>query len=170
MELDKFDAYLIFASGRFTENDSKLADKVHSIGKTFFFVRAKIDVDLRNAAHDQGLTSFTDEQEHKELLKIRKDCLKHLKGTESNLVDVYLISNHSPKKWDLSRLTKAICLVMLTDKAENLGRRISKVDLLSHPCPDCISLLIKGQWYTILPLYILARYSRTERMQERLHS
>ena len=83
MELDKFDAYLIFASGRFTENDGKLADKVHSIGKTFFFVRAKIDVDLRNAAHDQGLTSFTDE--HKELLKIRKDCLKHLKGTESNL-------------------------------------------------------------------------------------
>ena len=72
MELDKFDAYLIFASGRFTENDSKLADKVHSIGKTFFFVRAKIDVDLRNAAHDQGLTSFTDEQEHKELLRARR--------------------------------------------------------------------------------------------------
>ena len=132
MELDKCDAYLIFTSCRFTENDSKLANKVHSIGKKFFFVRAKIDVDLDNAAYDQGLKPLADKQEHKEplnddaafnqgsktmtkekereeLLKIRKDCLKNLEGMEGNLVEVYLISNRSKEKWDFSRLTKAIC-------------------------------------------------------------
>ena len=93
MELDKCDAYLIFANGRFTENDGALADKVHSVGKTFFFIRTKIDLDLRNATHDQGLASFTDEQEHKELLRIRKYYLINLKGVESNLEDVYLIHN-----------------------------------------------------------------------------
>ncbi|RMX46600.1 hypothetical protein pdam_00025531 [Pocillopora damicornis] len=55
-KLDKCDGYLIFASGRFTEND--------------------------------------------ELPKIRKDCLENLMGVESKLVDVYLISNRSPDKWD----------------------------------------------------------------------
>ena len=93
MELDKCDAYLIFANGRFTENDGALADKVHSVGKTFFFIRTKIDLDLRNATHYQGLASFTDEQEHKELLRIRKYYLINLKGVESNLEDVYLIHN-----------------------------------------------------------------------------
>ena len=108
MELHKCDAYLIFANGRFTENVGTLADKVHSVGKKFFVIRAEIDVDLCNAMHEQGLKSFTDEQEHKELLKIRKDCLANLKGVERNLVDVYLISNRSPDKWDFGRLTKAI--------------------------------------------------------------
>lgn len=66
----KYDAYLIFANGRFTENAGYLAAKVHTAGKMFFFVRAKIDLDLSNAIHDQGLKSFTSEQEQDELLKI----------------------------------------------------------------------------------------------------
>ena len=173
MELDKCDAYLIFTSCRFSENDGILANKVHSVGKKFFFVRAKIDVDLNNAAYDQGLKPLADKQEHKEplnddaasnqgsqtmtkekereeLLKIREDCLKNLKGVEGNLVEVYLISNRSTEKWDFSRLTKAICdalpslqresviltlqatsIEMLHDKVEILRRRILEVALLS---------------------------------------
>ena len=99
---------------------------------------------------DQGLESFTDQQEHKELLKIRKDCMENLKGVERNLVDVYLISNRLPDKWDFIRLTKAICdalpslqresviltlkatsTEMLNDKVEILRGLILKVALLS---------------------------------------
>ena len=42
MKLDKCDAYLILASGRFTENNGKLADKVRSVRKKIFFLRAKL--------------------------------------------------------------------------------------------------------------------------------
>ena len=89
-ELEKHHAYLIFTSGRFTENHEASADKVRPVDKKYFFVRAKIDEDLRNAMYDQGLESYTDEQEHEKQLKIRKDCLEHLKDVDSNLVDVLL--------------------------------------------------------------------------------
>ena len=139
MELDKFHAYLIFANGRFSEGDGELADKVHSVGKKFFFVRAKIDMDISNAAHDQGLGSFTAEQEQKELDKIRQDCLQNLKGANSNLVDVYLISNHKTDKWEFSRLTEAICNALpslqresaiLTFKATSAKMLDEKVEIL----------------------------------------
>ena len=119
MKLDKCDGYLIFASGRFTENDGKFADKVRQFTIVW------------------------------ELLKIRKDWLENLKGVESNLVDVYLISNRSPDKWDFRWLTKAFCNAlpslqwesviltlkatsteMLNDEIEFLRGRILKVALL----------------------------------------
>ena len=100
--------------------------------------------------YDQGLESYTDEQEHEKQLKIRKDCLEHLKDVDSNLVDFYLTNNRSPGKWDFSRLTKAICdalpslqresviltlkatsTEMLYDKVEILRGRILKVAMLS---------------------------------------
>ena len=150
MKLDRFHAYLIFANGRFTQNDGKLADMVHSVGKKFFFVRAKMDVDLPSAAHDQGLESLTEKQEQDELVKIRQDSLRNLEGAKSNLVDVYLISNRLTDKWDYSRLTEAIfdalpslqresailtlkatSTKMLNEKVEILRSRIWKVAALS---------------------------------------
>ena len=150
MKLDRFHAYLIFANGRFTQNDGKLADMVHSVDKKFFFVRAKMDVDLSHAAHDQGLESLTAKQEQDVLVKIRQDSLRNLEGANSNLVDVYLISNRLTDKWDYSRLTEAICdalpslqresailtlkatsTKMLNEKVEILRSRIWKVAALS---------------------------------------
>ena len=46
VNLEGYDFFLIFTAGRFTENDLKLARKIKSIGKNFFFVRTKIDVDV----------------------------------------------------------------------------------------------------------------------------
>ena len=46
--IEKYDTFLIISSGRFTENDLLLAKKVESMGKSFFFVRTKIDNDVRS--------------------------------------------------------------------------------------------------------------------------
>ena len=46
VNLERYDSFLIFTAGRFTEDDLKLARKIKSIGKNFFFVRTKIDVDV----------------------------------------------------------------------------------------------------------------------------
>ncbi|XP_078349418.1 interferon-gamma-inducible GTPase 10-like [Oculina patagonica] len=53
VKLDKFDAFLIFTSDRFKENYLKLAKKIKSIHKKFFFIRTKIDQDVRNEKHEK---------------------------------------------------------------------------------------------------------------------
>ena len=132
MKLDKCDGYLIFASGRFTENDGKLADKVRQ---------------------------FTIVDCHWELLKIRKDCLENLKGVESNLVDVYLISNRSPDKWDFRWLTKAFCnalpslqweSVILTLKATSTEMLNDKIEFL-RGCILKVALLLSGVVFIPVP-------------------
>ena len=46
--LDKYDTYLIFGKDRFTADDLKLAERIRSTGKKFFFIRARIDQDVEN--------------------------------------------------------------------------------------------------------------------------
>ena len=46
---EKYDTYLIFAKDRFTANELKLAEKIRSTGKKFFFIRGKIDSDVESA-------------------------------------------------------------------------------------------------------------------------
>ena len=94
--------FLIFTFNRFTAHDLKLASEIKSIGKNFFFVRTKIDVDVQA---ERRKRSF----EEKALLqKIRADCSNNLGDLLSNQQHTFLISNHFPDKWDFSRLTTAI--------------------------------------------------------------
>lgn len=72
VKLEGYDFFLIFTAGRFAENDLKLARKINSVGKNFFFVRTKIDVDV-NA--EKRKRSFNEEAL---LQKIRADCLNNL--------------------------------------------------------------------------------------------
>ena len=101
LNLERYDWFLIFTAGRFTENDLKLARKIKSIGKNFFFVRTKIDVDVQA---EKRKRSFNEEAL---LQKIRADCLNNLGDLLSNQQDIFLISNHFPSKCDFSRLTSA---------------------------------------------------------------
>ena len=47
--LNKYHTYLIFAHNRLTPDDLKLAKRIRSTGKEFFFIRARIDQDVENA-------------------------------------------------------------------------------------------------------------------------
>lgn len=119
-QLEKYDMYLIFACGRFSENNVRLAELIQSINKKFILVRAKIDQDIDNARHDE-MHLFS---ESSTLQKIRSDCSENLKGTESNLIDIYLISNRYPAKWDFGRLSQAVL-----DILPNLQRESLKLSL-----------------------------------------
>ena len=102
VDLKKYDTFLILAASRFTQNDLLLAKKVREMKKSFFFVRNKIDVDVKaekqKRAFNEDLT----------LSNIRKDALENLKDLVANDEEVFLISSHKTKKWDFSRLTEAI--------------------------------------------------------------
>ena len=115
VELEKFHAFLIFTASRFTENDLKLAKKVRSIKKKFFFIRTKIDENVR--AEQTGKRSFNEDAM---LREIRRNCVENLGDLLSNGEDVFLISNHFPAKWDFARLTKAILDALTKYQQESL--------------------------------------------------
>jgi hypothetical protein len=100
--IEAYDTFLIIAAGRFTQYDIELAEKVKSMGKSFFFVRTKIDNDMRSERRKKGFN------EEKMLKTIRVDCVKSLQALNIAEDKVFLISNYHPTKWDFHHLKNAI--------------------------------------------------------------
>jgi hypothetical protein len=123
--LEKYDTFLILAAFRFTENDLLLAEKLKSIGKSFFFVRTKIDVDVQSERRKKAFN------EDVTLEEIRGDCLEILKSFGANDKVVFLISNHKPVKWDFDRLTQAILDVLPLRQKESLTLSLNLLTSLS---------------------------------------
>ena len=122
LKLEGYDFFLIFTALRVTENDLKLAWKINSIGKNFFFVRTKIDVEV-NAAKRILKPSFNEEAL---LQKIRANCLNNLGDLLSNQQEIFLISNHFPGQWDFSRLTTAILEALQRCQRESLALTLTR--------------------------------------------
>ncbi|CAI5781155.1 interferon-inducible GTPase 5-like [Podarcis lilfordi] len=102
VNFSKYDFFIIIASGRFTEDDTKLALEIHKKKKKFYYVRSKVDVDIDNYRRSQGIdVDDTHEkmQAEKEALDIiRKDSYDNLKALGESSPRVFLIS-----RWDLSK-------------------------------------------------------------------
>ena len=134
VDLDMYHLFLILTASRFTFNDLKLARKIKSIGKNFFFVRTKIDVDVNS---EKRKRSFDEEAV---LQKLRADCSNNLSELKIGQQDIFLISNHFPSKWDFEkRLTPAILEALPRYQRESLTLTIKglstnivkqKVDIL----------------------------------------
>ena len=90
---EKFDFFLIICSNRFTENDLLLAKQIKEQGKTFYFIRSKIDFDIFNEREDHPCpTNEEEEEQEKALLKrVKSNCQAQLQNlaTENS---VFLIS------------------------------------------------------------------------------
>lgn len=83
--LEKFNAFLIFTASRFTNFDLDLAKKVKSLGKSFFLIRTKIDVDLMPK---KGKAIINEDAL---LRKIRSNCMANATDLISNAQDIFLI-------------------------------------------------------------------------------
>ena len=68
---EKFDFFIIISDTRFRENDVKLAQEIQKMRKKFYFVRSKIDNDLRNEERCQR--EFNAERT---LAQIRENCIQ----------------------------------------------------------------------------------------------
>ena len=139
-QFDKYHTFLIFSCTRFTKDDVMLAQEIRKQGKSFFFIRTKIDMDYLN---EKRKKSFN---EADMLRTIRINCLKNLAEEGYNPIsgedNIFLISNHHQKKWDFDRLTQAIldalpryqreCLTLSLNTLTCLSREIlqRKVDVL----------------------------------------
>uniref|UniRef100_A0A3Q3FGI9 IRG-type G domain-containing protein n=1 Tax=Labrus bergylta TaxID=56723 RepID=A0A3Q3FGI9_9LABR len=68
---EKFDFFIIISADRFKENDLKLAKEIQKMNKKFYFVRSKIDDNIRNEKRRQR--NFNEERT---LTQIRNNCIK----------------------------------------------------------------------------------------------
>ena len=134
IQFDNYHTFLIFSSSRFTRNDALLAREIRKQGRSFFFIRTKIDENYRA---EKRKKSFN---EADMLRDIRIDCLKNLVDEDYNPIcgedNIFLISNHHQNKWDFDRLTQAIldvlpryqreCLTLSLNTLTSLSREILK--------------------------------------------
>ncbi|KAI9525696.1 hypothetical protein NQZ68_006245 [Dissostichus eleginoides] len=72
---ERFDFFIIISKDRFRQNDVKLALKIQTMGKKFYFVRSKIDNNMRDAKRSQKKFNAEDT-----LKKIRDDCIRDLQA------------------------------------------------------------------------------------------
>ncbi|XP_072361105.1 interferon-inducible GTPase 5-like isoform X2 [Scyliorhinus torazame] len=103
MNFNKYDFFIIISDCRFRENDVKLAKEIKRLGKKFYFVRTKIDNDLRSLKLE-GRKFNTCE----ELDKIRNYCVSNLEKAGIPTSAIFLISNFKINKFDFPALKEAL--------------------------------------------------------------
>ena len=128
--LDTYDTYLIFAKDRFTADDLKLAERIRSTGKKFFFVRAKIDQDVENAKCSMQLKFDKDAT----LNKIRNNISQNLRrrGLLEDEKEIFLISNRYPTEYQFGELTQAIVAILPQRQRESFILTIDNAHTLSQ--------------------------------------
>ncbi|KAK0134121.1 Interferon-inducible GTPase 5 [Merluccius polli] len=100
---EKFDFFIIVSADRFTENDAKLAQEIKKMGKKFYFIRPKIDDNLRAAERSQRTYD-----EGETLQKIRENCIQGLKDQGVTSPQVFLVSLLDLHKYDFPILLVTI--------------------------------------------------------------
>ncbi|XP_078268204.1 interferon-inducible GTPase 5-like [Rhinoraja longicauda] len=117
VQFKKYDFFIIVAASRFKENDGKLANEIKRLGKRFYFVRSKIDVDFYSVQRERKEFDEEEELEKKErkefdknaeLEKIRSDCLCNLGKVGITDPRVFLISSFDQDQYDFVQLNEAL--------------------------------------------------------------
>ncbi|XP_070620845.1 interferon-inducible GTPase 5-like [Erythrolamprus reginae] len=121
VRLERYDFFIIVTSERFRENHTELARAVSAMGKRFYFVRSKVDQDLR-ATQRRRPTLF---QEAQVLQEIESDCTRQLKKEGLENPKVFLISSFHLHRFDFHRLQETL--------AEELAGHKRHTLLLSFP-------------------------------------
>ena len=107
-----------------------LAQEIRKQGKSFFFIRTKIDVDY---LAEKRQKSFN---EANMLRDIHIDSLKNLAEKGYNPIsgedNIFLISNHYPRRWDFDRLMRAILDALPRYQRESLTLSLNALTSLSR--------------------------------------
>ncbi|XP_063353860.1 interferon-inducible GTPase 5-like [Pelmatolapia mariae] len=111
---EKFDFFIIISDTRFRENDVKLAQEIQKMKKKFYFVRSKIDDNLRA---ERRKRHFVEEET---LTKIRDDCVHRLRGLGIGSPQVFLVSSFELHLYDFSLLQQTLDRDLPKNKRDTL--------------------------------------------------
>ena len=123
-----------------------MAREIKKQGKSFFFIRAKIDENYRAEKRKKVFN------EGKMLHDIRIDCLKNLAEERYNSIsgeDIFLISNHYPRKWDFDRLTRAILDALPRYQRESLTLSLNALTSLSREIVKRKAEIFRGRMWLV---------------------
>ncbi|XP_068582216.1 interferon-inducible GTPase 5-like [Cebidichthys violaceus] len=146
VEFERFDFFIIISATRFRENDVKLAEEIQRMGKKFYFVRSKIDHDLRDEERRQR-SAFNTE---KTLNKIRENCIQGVKSQQ-----VFLVSCVDLHLYDFSLLEETLRKELPAHQRHALLLALPNVSLgiISQKKK---ALQSKVKWYALLSAGIAA--------------
>ncbi|KAK0131910.1 Interferon-inducible GTPase 5 [Merluccius polli] len=99
---EKFDFFIIVSADRFKENDVMLAQEIKKMGKKFYYIRSKIDNNLRAAKRK------TKYNKGETLQKIRENCIQGLEDEGVTSPQVFLVSLFDLHKYDFPTLQETI--------------------------------------------------------------
>ncbi|XP_034531381.1 interferon-inducible GTPase 5-like [Notolabrus celidotus] len=100
---EKFDFFIIVSADRFRENDVKLAKEIQKMEKKFYFVRSKIDDNLR--AEERSTRDFN---AGRTLGGIRENCIQGLQDQGFESPQVFLVSSFDLKLYDFKQLQETL--------------------------------------------------------------
>ncbi|XP_041962011.1 involucrin-like isoform X2 [Alosa sapidissima] len=100
VKFEMYDFFIIISSERFKENDMMLAREILTKKKKFYFLRSKIDNEVRAEQYKKNF------DEEKLLDQIRQDCINHLKKIVQPIV--FLISSLDLNKYDFPLLVETL--------------------------------------------------------------
>ncbi|XP_050786288.1 uncharacterized protein LOC127038011 [Gopherus flavomarginatus] len=98
----RYDFFIIVTSKRFSSCNADLAQEIQKMGKKFYFVRSKVDEDLRNESRKRNYDQETI------LQKIRDDCVEKLRSEGVNSPQVFLISRWEFDQYDSPQLQETL--------------------------------------------------------------
>ncbi|CAM4700957.1 unnamed protein product [Leuciscus chuanchicus] len=100
VKFNTYDFFLIVTSERFKENDIELATAIQKSKKLFYFIRTKIDNDVRAESHKRNF------DERMLLNNIREDCKSNL--LKVGISKIFLVSSFQLEKYDFEKLIKTL--------------------------------------------------------------
>ncbi|KAH3824254.1 hypothetical protein DPMN_126087 [Dreissena polymorpha] len=106
INFDSYDFFILVTASRFKENDTWLANEIIKRKKRFYFVRAKIDLDIQCEFQNRRKPTYKSPDQLLQLLK--EDCERQLKESGVPTPDVFLINNRNTQKYDFDALTKKL--------------------------------------------------------------
>ncbi|KAK9537926.1 hypothetical protein VZT92_005500 [Zoarces viviparus] len=143
---EKFDFFIIISATRFRENDTKLAEEIQRMGKKFYFVRSKIDDEVRNEKRRQK-SAFNEEQT---LNKIRENSIQGVKSQQ-----VFLVSSVELHLYDFHLLGETLTKDLPAHKRHALLLVVPNVSLeIINQKKEALQSDIK--WHAVLSAGVAA--------------
>lgn len=115
VKFHEYDFFIIISATRFKKNDIDLAKVISTLKKDYYFVRAKVDSDLKNEEECKPRTF----DREKVLQQIRSNCEKTFKENNINEPPIYLISNRNIYDYDFPILMERLVNDLPVHKRHN---------------------------------------------------
>nr|XP_024655588.1 interferon-inducible GTPase 5-like [Maylandia zebra]XP_024655589.1 interferon-inducible GTPase 5-like [Maylandia zebra] len=119
---ENFDVFIIVSADRFRENDVKLAKEIQKMKKKFYFVRSKIDNNIRD---EERKRDFSKEGT---LRKIRDDSVQGLQKEGFESPQVFLVSSFEPHIYEFSELQQTLERELPAHQSDALLRAMSNIN------------------------------------------